>query len=376
MNQKPQLRLLSMALALLLIAGYFAIREPVFLSSRNLSLLSIELSVTAVLALGMLLVLLPGQIDLSAGSGVGLTGGVAAVLIIEMGLPAPVALVLAALLALVIWTLMGALIVQQRIPAFIITLGGLLVFKGLHWLVIQNQTVPVAPGGTQNIYLLLTTYYLPSWAGYALAGVVATVLLAARLAARRRRQKYGLVTEDPEMTFLGWFVYAQLVLLVPLVTSQYRGVPLAVVILGLLAATVHILLQHTSFGRYLYAIGGNEEAALISGVPIERTVIGAFSLMGLIVALGGFMQTAYGGASTSTVGSLMELDAVAACVIGGTSLKGGRGSVVGVLFGALIMATLLNGLTLMAFSPEVKFIARGVVLALAVWMDVKLSGQK
>jgi D-xylose transport system permease protein len=376
MTNKSQLRLLSMALALLLIGGYFAIQEPVFLSARNLSLLSIELAVTAVLALGMLLVLLPGQIDLSAGSGVGLTGAVAAVLIMQAGLSAPVALLLAALLALVIWTLMGALIVRQRIPAFIITLGGLLVFKGLHWMVIQNQTVPVAPGGTENVFLMLTTYYLPNWAGFGLSGGVAAVLLYTTISGRRRRQKYGLVAADLEMTFLGWFVPAQLLLLLPVITGQYRGIPLAVVILGVLAAFVHVLCQHTPFGRYLYAVGGNEEAALVSGVPIERTVIGAFSLMGLIVALGGFMQTAYGGASTSTVGSLMELDAVAACVIGGTSLKGGRGTVVGVLFGALIMATLLNGLTLMAFSPEVKFIARGVVLALAVWMDVKLSGSK
>jgi D-xylose transport system permease protein len=106
---------------------------------------------------------------------------------------------------------------------------------------------------------------------------------------------------------------------------------------------------------------------------VERVVVGAFTLMGGIVALTGLMQTAYGGASTTTVGELMELDAVAACVIGGTSLKGGRGSVLGVLFGALIMACLINGLTLLAVKPEVKYIARGAVLILAVWMDVKLS---
>jgi len=111
---------------------------------------------------------------------------------------------------------------------------------------------------------------------------------------------------------------------------------------------VHQLITNTPFGRYLYAIGGNEDAATVSGVPVRTTIIGAYALMGGIVALTGFMQTAYSGASTSTVGSLMELDAVAACVIGGTSLRGGRGSVLGVLFGALIMASLLNGMTLMA----------------------------
>ena len=118
---------------------------------------------------------------------------------------------------------------------------------------------------------------------------------------------------------------------------------------------------------------GNEEAAIVSGVPVEKVVIGAFSLMGAIVAITGFMQTSYSGASTTTIGDLMELDAIAACVIGGVSLRGGRGTVLGVLFGALIMACLLNGMTLLAVAPEFKFIARGVVLSLAVWMDVRLS---
>src|SRR5438045_2173917 len=129
----------SMLIALLAIWGFFAWQEPVFLSPRNISLLSIELSITAMLALGMLIVLLPGQIDLSAGSGVGLTGAIAAVLIISWQVPAPLALLAAAVFGVVIWGAMGAIIVIERIPAFIITLSGLLVFKGLHWLVIKSQ---------------------------------------------------------------------------------------------------------------------------------------------------------------------------------------------------------------------------------------------
>ncbi len=375
MSERVPLRSLSMLLALLVIAAFFALRQPAFLSARNLSLLSIELSVTATLALGMLLVLLPGQIDLSAGSGVGLTGAVAAVLVFNAGWPAPVALAVSALLAVVIWTAMGALIVRQHIPAFIITLGGLLVFKGLHWLTIENRTIPVALGGKVNAYSLLTTYYLPPFAGAALGALLVCLIVALNLRARAERRRHGFQVDDAEIAFLKLLVAGELVLLSLLICNQYRGVPLAALILGAVAFGVHVLTQHTPFGRYLYAVGGNEEAALIAGVPIQRTVIGAFALMGLIVALSGFMQTAYSGASTSTVGSLMELDAVAACVIGGTSLKGGRGSVLGVMFGALIMATLLNGLTLMAVSPEVKYIARGAVLALAVWVDVKLASK-
>ncbi len=376
MQKRLSVRDFSMAIALVAIWTYFAIEQPVFLSSRNLSLLLIELAVTATLALGMLIVLLPGQIDLSAGSGVGLCGAVAAVLVFWFEWPAPLAMLFAAAMGVAIWAGMGALVVVQRVPAFIITLGGLLVFKGLHWLTIQNQTVPIVEGGDDNAFSLLTTYYLPIPVGAALAAIVIAALVWSEMRARKRRMSYGFAVDDSQTTFLKLFIVAQLILLLVIVTSQYRGIPLAAVILAAVAFAVHMLTVHTPFGRYLYAIGGNEEAARVSGVPIRTTVIGAFAIMGGIVALTGFMQTAYSGASTSTVGSLMELDAVAACVIGGTSLRGGRGTVLGVLFGSLIMASLLNGMTLMAVSPEVKFIARGVVLALAVWLDVKLSGGK
>jgi len=369
-------RELTMLLALAGIWIFVALQQPAFLSPRNLSLLMIELSVTAILALGMLLVLLPGQIDLSAGSGVGLTGAVAAVLVYWSGVPAPIALLIGAVGAVLVWAAMGSLIVVQRVPAFIITLGGLLVFKGLHWLTIRNQTVPIVEGGSTNAYSLLTTYYLLPVAGYVLAAVVIIAMIAGTLRARARRRSYDLDVDDRETTFLKLFALGQLMLLVVLVTNQYRGLPLAALILGGVALGIHILAIHTPFGRYLYAIGGNEEAARISGVPIRASVIGAFAIMGLVVALSGFMQTAYSGASTTTVGSLMELDAIAACVIGGTSLRGGRGTVLGVLFGSLIMASLLNGMTLMAVSPEIKFIARGLVLAFAVWLDVRLSAAK
>src|SRR5450432_810005 len=181
---KSALRDYSMLIALAAIWAFFGIEHPVFLSSRNLSLLLIELSITASLALGMLLVLLPAQIDLSAGSGVGLAGALAAVLVFWHGAPAPVALLAATGLCVVVWSAMGALIVQQRIPAFIITLGGLLVFKGLHWLTNKGQTVPVSEGGKANLFSLLTTYYLPPLAGYTLAALVIGALTLSVLRAR------------------------------------------------------------------------------------------------------------------------------------------------------------------------------------------------
>ena len=367
------LREFSNVLALLGIGVVFAVLDSKFLGARNLSLLMTEVSITAILALGMLVILLPGHVDLSVGSGVGLLGGVAAVLVIQQGWPAPVAMGVAVLGGVGLWLAMGTLIVKEKMPAFIVTLGGLLLFKGLFWLVIQNSTIPVVAGGAVNGYSLLTTYYLPAMAGWGLAIVVIGVWIWMQWLGRRVRVANGLVVESGEMFFLRLFVTAQVVGLFVLVTNQYRGIPLPAVLLGVVALGVALVTQHTAFGRHLYAVGGNEEAARVSGVPMERVVIGAFGIMGAITALAGLMQTAYVGSSTTTVGELMELDAIAACVIGGVSLRGGRGSVTGVLFGALIMATLLNGMTLLSVAPEMKLMVRGAVLVLAVWVDLRLG---
>jgi D-xylose transport system permease protein len=366
-------RELIMPAMLALIWILFALLSPQFLSPRNLSMLMIELSVTATLAVGVLLVLLPGHTDLSVGAGAGLMGGIAAVLVNQHGWSAPAALLLSLAVGLLLYAGVGWFIVKNRIQAFIATLGGLLTFKGAFWLVIQSHTVPVTRDGRDNLYSLLTTYYLSPAAGWVLAAAIVALLVLLESRARARRRAIGARVEDFELAFLKTFIAAQGIALVVLVCNQFRGVPLSFVILCAVAAGVHVLTRHTPFGRHLYAIGGNEEAAVISGVPVGRTVIIAFTILGGIVAITGFMQTAYIGNSTTTVGDLMELDAIAACVIGGTSLKGGRGSVLGALFGALIMASLLNGMTLLAVSPELKFIVRGLVLAFAVWMDVRFG---
>ena len=373
MNLRTVTKSLAMPIALVAICAFFALREHAFLGPRNLTQLIVEFSITGTLALGMFMILLTGQIDLAVGSGVGLIGGIAAVLVFQHNWPAPAAMLAAFVAALVLWSLMGTLIVRQRIPSFIITLGGLLIFKGLFWLVIQNSTIPVSRGDADNLYSILTTYYVPATVGLGLAVAVAAALGLITWRSRAARAAHGLTVPAAAPAVARWLAVAAAIVGLVVVCNHFRGVPLSLLILAATAGTVYFLTMHTPFGRYLYAIGGNEEAAVLSGIPVTRVLIGAYLLMGVAVALTGFMTTAYSGASTSTVGDLMELDAIAACVIGGTALKGGRGSVGGVIFGALIMTALLNGMTLVAVAPEIKFIARGVVLTLAVWMDVKLT---
>jgi D-xylose transport system permease protein len=373
MKSRAAIQNIAMPLALLAIVAFFAWREPLFLSPRNLTQLFVEFAIVGTLALGMFLILLTGQIDLSVGSGVGLIGGIAAVLVSQRGWPAPAALGAGLGVAIVLWTLMGTLIVKQRIPSFIITLGGLLIFKGLFWLVIDNSTAPVSRGDEDNLYSLLTTYYLPKPVGLSLALALVTSLAVIAWRSRVARAAHGLALRPRSRGVALWFAVAVGTLGLVLVCNAFRGVPLTLLVLTATAGVVYFLTKHTPFGRYLYAIGGNEEAAVLSGIAVNRVIIAAYMLMGVTVALTGFMTTAYSGASTNTVGDLMELDAIAACVIGGTALKGGRGTVWGVIFGALIMTALLNGMTLLAVAPEAKFIARGVVLTLAVWMDVRLG---
>ena len=372
MDTKFSIRDFSNIIALLAIWVFFAVVSPTFVSPRNLSNLSVELAITAVLALGMFLIILCGEIDLSAGSGVGLFGGIAAVLAYNHNWPAPAALLVSLALAIVIWGLMGTLIVKERLPSFIITLAGMLIFKGLHWMIIENKTVPIAVGGDATMFTLLTTWFLPPLPSLLLGAAIVGALVMAELKNRRRRTEGGLPNDPGDIAYAKMLVVAQIILLFVIVANQYQGIPLPALILGSTAFVIHMLTRHTPFGRHLYAIGGNAEAAAISGIPVQRTIITAFAIAGAIVGLTGFMQTAYNANSTSTIGAEMELDAVAACVIGGTSLRGGRGSIAGVLFGALIMASLLNGMTLMAVAPAYKLIARGVVLASAVWMDERM----
>jgi len=274
--------------------------------------------------------------------------------------------------ALAVWSAMGYLVVRQRLPAFIITLAGLLVFRGLHWRIIHATTIPVKIGQQDNLLSCLTTWYLPPEAALGLCALVSLALGAAAWLRHRRRQTWGL-QEDGNLAFVQWLVSSQLLLVLVLVLNRFHGLPLPVLLLGVVAAAVTLITRHTPFGRHLYAIGGNAAAARLSGINVQRTVVVGFALCGAVVALTGFLQTAYTGASTTTVGTLMELDAIAACVIGGVSLSGGVGTVGGVLLGALIMATLLNGMTLMAVPVETKYIARGLVLAGAVWMDRLVS---
>ncbi len=371
MFDRVSLQRLTLPLSLIAIWSFFGLLADEFLSARNLSMLAIELSVTATLAIGMLIVILPGQIDLAAGSGVGFVGGLSAVLVFHHQWDAAPALLVGIAAGMAVWFFMAWIITKLQVQAFIVTLGGLLVIRGCFWLLIGSSATPVSYGGTTNLYQALTTSYLPPVIGLLVAGFVACAGVAVAVRDRRKRLAAGLEVDPFELFFLKSLVAVQIVLLVVLTCNLFRGLPLPLVVLSTLAVYAHYFTSHTVFGRYLYAIGGNAPAAFACGVPLDASILKAFAFMGFCVAVTGFLQTSYVGAATTTTGELMELDAIAACVIGGASLRGGRGTVAGTLGGALVMASLLNGLTLMAVAPEIKLVVRGTVLVVAVIFEAR-----
>src|SRR5262249_27852490 len=342
-------RSLLMVGALLVIWIVFSMTtHGTFLSPRNLSLLARQASVTAILAVGMVLVIVAGQIDLSVGALAGLMGGLAA--IAYMNHQWPLALSFAAVLVCgaVLGAAQGALVDWVKIPPFIVTLGGMLLFQGALLGVTGGVTIsPSRP------FLYVGQSYVPVWLGWVIAG-----LMGAALVATGARGGSGRVMGRVGLTLLTLGFTA--------VMSAYEGIPVPVLLLLGLAAFFSGVAHHTRFGRHLNAIGGNREAAFYSGINIERHILGVFTLMGLLSAVAGVVLTARVGAATSDAGRMMELDAIAAAVIGGTSLLGGQGTVWGALLGALVMSSLDNGMSLVNTEAFWQPIIKGSILVAAV----------
>jgi D-xylose transport system permease protein len=346
-------RALSMVGSLAVIWVVFSITtEGTFLIPRNLSLLARQMAVTSILAIGMVLVIVAGQIDLSVGAMAGLLGAVAAMAVVKASWPLWAAFPAALLLGAFLGFLQGNLVARLRIPPFIVTLGGMLLFQGS--LLGFTGGVSTSP---PRAFLFVGQAYVPSWLGWLSAAAIAAgfIVKGARSAGAERWPWLGLAVLPLGFTAI---------------MNAYEGIPVPVLLVLVLAAVFSVIAQHTPFGRYLYAIGGSREAAFYSGINIERHIISVFTLMGLMCGVAGIVLTARVGSATSDAGRMMELDAIAAAVIGGTSLLGGQGTIWGALLGALVMASLDNGMSLMNTESFWQPIIKGAILVLAVGIDM------
>jgi len=331
----------------------------------------------------MVFVITAGHIDLSVGALAGLTGAIAAMLQIKW-LPALSAHVRVAWLqpgwpstliavaaALIIGTMIGiwqgVWVAHGQVPAFIVTLGGLLVFRGS----ILGITKGINIGPMDPSFQSLGQAYLSHTAGIALAAVAVALIVWFTVASRRNKIKYGFPARPLWSEALLTAIYCVLVVGFVVIMHRYRGVPLPVIFLIIMAALCSFVFKRTQLGRYTCAIGGNLEAARLSGVNVRRVIVQIFALMGALSGIAGVILTARLNAATANAGNQFELNAIAACVIGGTSLQGGSGSIPGALLGALVMASIDNGLSMLNVEAFWQQIIKGLILMVAVLMDVK-----
>jgi D-xylose transport system permease protein len=364
------LRAYTMVFALIVIWIYFQVRTRselypygLFLHPVNFANLLKQMAVTGVLAVGMLFVIIARQIDLSVGSIVGLAGGVAAM---SQGWGLGPSLLAALVIGMVIGALQGTLTAYLNIPSFIVTLGGLLTWRGVILYLSKGETIPVR----LSVFRMLGVALITPASGLVLAAVAIVAVIWLTIRRNRARARHGLPVPGAAATAARIVVPSLLIALFIYMMNSQGGVPLPVIVLLAVAIAGHFLTQSTTFGRYLYAIGSNPDAARLSGINSQRYIVGAFALLGTLVGVASLLHTGRVGSASPDAGTLMELDAIAACVIGGTSLMGGRGKVSGALLGALVMASLDNGMSLLSVENATQYIIKGAVLVAAVGFDM------
>jgi D-xylose transport system permease protein len=361
------LRAYTMVFALIVVWLLFTwATDGIFLEARNFSNLMRQTAVTGVLAVGMLMVIVAGQIDLSVGSAVGLTGCISAIMMTWLGWGLVPSVAAALAVGLIIGALQGALVAYANIPAFIVTLGGLLVWRGVIKGVSQGNTIPIGLTAFKDI----GQSYVAPVIGIVIAVLAIIAISWTTIRRVRARTRYGLSAPRTIETVLRIIVPSLVIMGFILALNSYAGVPIPVIILLAIALAGAFLTQNTTFGRYLYAIGGNPDAARLSGISLRRHILIVFCIMGALAGVAGVIYTARVGSASPDAGVLLELDAIAACVIGGASLMGGRGTIFGACLGALFMASLDNGMSLKNVPDFTQDIVKGSILVAAVGLDM------
>ena len=365
-------RMLPVLISLLVLWVIFQVQSDAFLSARNLSNLSVQIVVTAMLAVGLVLVLLIGEIDLSVAALSGMSAAVMGKLLVDVGLSAWTAMGLAVVAGLLVGLLQGVVVTAFNAPAFIVTLGSSLVIQaGLLQLLPRTGQYPLA--GTP--VATLAGSYLVGPVGWA-AGVAVPLLVTALLyQSHRHKQQQGLASSLVATVLLPGLILLAVSVLVVFVLGRDRGVPTPVAILLALLGVMAFVTTQTRFGTYLYAVGGNAEASRRAGIPVRRVKIITFGLAGVFSAVAGVLAASrtLGVSAQSGVSGTLLLEAVAAAVIGGASLFGGRGSVWAALLGALVIGSVANGLDLLGASTVLKLSLTGAILMAAVMVDGIIS---
>lgn len=372
---KDHMRDYGMLVSLLIIMGFFQfMTDGTLMQPLNLTNLILQNSYVVIMALGMLMVIVAGHIDLSVGSVVGFIGALAAVLIVNFNMNFVGAGLICLLAGALIGGAQGYFVAFFKIPSFIVTLAGMLVFKGLTLALLQGQSVGPFPSGFQR----LSSGFIPDpFNGGDLritSLVVGIVLVCAFLyvnvRGRAKQAKHGMASEPFAFFMAKNVVLAGAIIYLSYLLASYRGMPNVLIVMAVLIVAYSFVANRTVIGRRVYAVGGNEKASKLSGIKTERVTFYTFVNMGVLAALAGLIFAARLNTATPKAGTGFELDVIAACFIGGASASGGVGKVMGAVIGAFIMGVMNNGMSIMGIGIDYQQVIKGLVLLAAVFLDV------
>ena len=374
----------GMIIALVLIYSIFAVMSDYKnVAPMNVNNLIMQNSYVIVLALGMLLCCLTGNVDLSVGSVVAFTGAIAAIMIVDYHLAIPLAILAALAIGVLVGIWQGFFISVLGVSPFIVSLANMLVFRGLALVVLNGQTKGPLPqeftqigagylpqvfttiGGTKIELLALT------------AGIILSAfLIVMEIRSRRNKRKNGFIVPSVGVSIFKTLVCIGIVNFFTIKLAMYMGLPLVLLIVLILVILYSFVTSRTVPGRQIYAVGGNRKAAALSGIKVNRVMFWIYTNMGLLAGLAGVILAARNASATPKAGDMFEMDAIAACYIGGTAVAGGVGTVTGAVVGALIMGVLNNGMSLLGWSVDVQRVVKGLVLLAAVAIDLYFKNKK
>lgn len=372
---KNNLREYGMLISLVAIMVLFQVlTDGTLLQPLNLTNLVLQNSYIVIMALGMLLVIVAGHIDLSVGSVCGFIGALAAVLMVEYEwhfVPTFIACLIA---GGVIGAAQGWFVAYFRVPSFIVTLAGMLVFKGLALALLAGQSVGPFPVAFQR----LSSGFIPEalaadglrLTSLALGALAAAALVFFKLRGRAQLARHGMETEPFAFFLVKNVIFAAIILFFSWLLASYKGLPNVLIVMAVLIVAYDFVTTRTTVGRRIYALGGNEKAARLSGIKTQRLAFLAFVNMGVLAALAGLVFAARLNTATPKAGLGFELDVIAACFIGGASASGGVGKVMGAVIGAFVMGVMNNGMSILGIGIDYQQVIKGLVLLAAVFVDV------
>jgi putative multiple sugar transport system permease protein len=366
-----------MYIALMVIMALFTVMtNGIFMSPRNLSNLFDQTGYVAVLAVGMTLIIIIRHIDLSVGFVAGFLGAIAAVLMKMGGLPLPIIILITIAVGLLIGIYNGWLVAKMGVPAFVVTLAGMFIFRGALLRITEGTGTIIVNNAFFNA---LGNGFIPDVLGGGevhlltmVIGIVAIFFfIVNEFRTRSQKKKYGFEIATLDM-FIGKLLFiSALIMFFCWQLAQYNGISWTVVIMFVIVAIYHFFMNNTVLGRHIYAVGGNPEAAELSGIKVANVTYFVFASMSALSALAGILYTARLQSASTTAGTGFELDAIASAFIGGCSPAGGIGKVTGTIIGAIIMSSLQSGMNLMQVGQSYQYIVKGLVLVIAVLFDVQ-----